>query len=160
VATEFYTVASNICWSRVRNLLRFTPLAPRIVKWLFDFQKICAPLHYDEFRFSDLCKARYVFSAPDKVPAKGRAKCGTKNYLSPGALYRKLPIVCFAFLFELVTSCSAYKCSYYQTGVNTFSKVIVCCFRLLVVKLSDAFRSVLIAPSFRFIFVLVLYSVL
>jgi hypothetical protein len=83
-----------------------------------------------------------------------------QNYFSTVALYRKLPIFCVAFLFELVTSCSASKCSYYQKDVNTISKVIMCYFRLLVVKLSDAFRSVLIASSFRLIFVLVLYSVL
>lgn len=83
-----------------------------------------------------------------------------QNYFSAGALCRKLPVVCVAFLFKLVTSCSASKCSYYQKGVNTFSKVIVCYFRLLVVKLSDAFRSVLITSSFRLIFVLFLYSVL
>lgn len=106
-------------------------------------------MHYDEFRFNDICKARCLFPAPDTVAEKGRTKCGSKNLFFAGALYRKLPIVCVAFLFEPVTSCSASKCPYYQKGVNASSKVIVCCFRLLVIKLSDAFRSVLIASSFR-----------
>jgi hypothetical protein len=99
------------------------------------------------------------FPEPNTFPAKGRTKCGSKNYFPAGALYRNLPIVSVAFLFELVVSCSASKFSYYQKGVNTFSKGIVRCFKLLV-KLLDAFRSVLIASSFRFIFDLLLYSVL
>ena len=70
---------SQLCWSWVRNLLRSALLAPRIVKWPFDFQKIYAPLQYDEFRFSDICKARFMFPAPDTVPAKGRTKCGSKT---------------------------------------------------------------------------------
>lgn len=75
-----------------------------------------------------------MFPAPHTVPAKGRTKCGSKNYFSAGALYRKLPIVCVAFLFELVTSCSSSKCSYYQVSVNTFSKVIVWCFQIACCK--------------------------
>jgi hypothetical protein len=116
-------------------------------------------MQYDEFRFTDICKARYVFPAPNIVPMKGRTKCGSKSYISAGAFYRKLPFVCIAFLFELVTSSSAYKCLYYQSSVNTLSKVMysvlfqmACC--------QTVVRSVLIASSFRFFFVVVLYSVL
>lgn len=47
-----------------------------------------------------------------------------QNYIFAGALYSQLPIVCIAFLFESVTSSSASKCSYYQSSVNTLSKVM------------------------------------
>lgn len=37
------TVARNVYGALVRNLLHFTPLAPRILKLLLDFSKIDAP---------------------------------------------------------------------------------------------------------------------
>jgi hypothetical protein len=40
----FFTVAPNICGSSVRNVLLVNILAPRILRWLLDFWKMCAPL--------------------------------------------------------------------------------------------------------------------
>jgi hypothetical protein len=156
---NFLRWLATFFWSWVRNLLRFTLLAPRILKWLLDFQKICAPLQYDEFHCSDICESDTCFLHRILSQRKEEPNAGPKT-VSAGARYRKLPIVCIAFLFELVTSCSASKCPYYQSIVNTLSKFTACCFISLVVKLSDAFRSLLIASSFRFIFVYAFYSVL
>ena len=44
VATQFCTVVPNICGSSVWNFLHVTILAPRILRWLLDFWKICAPM--------------------------------------------------------------------------------------------------------------------
>lgn len=44
VATDFYMVATNICGSSAWNLIFVTFLAPKIVRWLTPFWKICAPL--------------------------------------------------------------------------------------------------------------------
>jgi len=38
MATTFYMVAPNICGSSLWNLL-----GPRILKWLWNFWKLCAP---------------------------------------------------------------------------------------------------------------------
>jgi hypothetical protein len=40
------TTAPSICGSSMWNLLRITLLAPRILRWLLDFQKICVPQIY------------------------------------------------------------------------------------------------------------------
>jgi hypothetical protein len=42
VATKFCTVTRNICGRSVWNLLRVTLLAPRILRFLVNFRKICA----------------------------------------------------------------------------------------------------------------------
>jgi len=44
VVTGFCMMAPNICGFPVRNLLHGTLLAPRILRWLLDFWKICAPV--------------------------------------------------------------------------------------------------------------------
>jgi hypothetical protein len=44
-ATKFCMVATNICGSSVWNLLHFTLLASRILRWLLNFWKICALLY-------------------------------------------------------------------------------------------------------------------
>jgi len=44
VATGFCTMAPNISGFSVGNLLHVTLLAPRILRWLLDFWKICAPM--------------------------------------------------------------------------------------------------------------------
>jgi hypothetical protein len=41
----FYTLAPNMFGSSVWELLLFTLLAPRILRCLLDFGKICAPFH-------------------------------------------------------------------------------------------------------------------
>ena len=43
-AHTFHTVAPKICGSSQRNLLRVILLSPRIMRWLLDVWKICAPL--------------------------------------------------------------------------------------------------------------------
>jgi hypothetical protein len=43
-AKKFYKVVPNICGSSAWNLLYFTLLAPKILRWLLDFWKLCAPL--------------------------------------------------------------------------------------------------------------------
>ena len=43
-ATEFCSVAPNMGWSSVRNLLRVADLAPGILKCVLDHPRICAPL--------------------------------------------------------------------------------------------------------------------
>ena len=45
MATEFCTVASNICVFSVRNLLHVTLLVPIILRWLRDVCKMCGPLY-------------------------------------------------------------------------------------------------------------------
>jgi hypothetical protein len=45
-AQEVRTVAPNICGCSVWNMLRVTFLAPRILRWIGDFWKIC----YDVLR--------------------------------------------------------------------------------------------------------------
>jgi hypothetical protein len=42
--TKFCTEALNICRSCVRNLVRVTPVGPRILRWPLNFREICAPL--------------------------------------------------------------------------------------------------------------------
>jgi len=42
VQWNFFRVAPNICGSSEWNLLHFTLLRPRILRWLLDFRKICA----------------------------------------------------------------------------------------------------------------------
>jgi hypothetical protein len=44
LATKFCTVATDICLSSIRNLLRVTILVPRNLRWFLDFWKICDPL--------------------------------------------------------------------------------------------------------------------
>jgi hypothetical protein len=44
VAAKFCSVALNICVSSVLTVLHVTLLAPRILKWILDFWKICALL--------------------------------------------------------------------------------------------------------------------
>jgi len=44
MATRFCMVVSNIWGSSAWNLLHITLLAPRILRWLLEFGKICAPL--------------------------------------------------------------------------------------------------------------------
>ena len=44
VATKLYTMAPDVCEFCVRNLLHGTCLMPRILRSLFSFWKICAPL--------------------------------------------------------------------------------------------------------------------
>ena len=44
VATKFSTVAPIICGFSALNSLHVTLLAPRILRWLLEFWKICAPL--------------------------------------------------------------------------------------------------------------------
>jgi len=43
-ATQFRYVAPNICGSSVWFMFLVTPVAPRIVRWLLAFWKICGPL--------------------------------------------------------------------------------------------------------------------
>jgi hypothetical protein len=43
-ATDVLMVATEICGSSVKNLLHATFLVPRILRWLLDVWKICAPL--------------------------------------------------------------------------------------------------------------------
>ena len=78
-------------------------------------------------------KSPIRFSCTGYSPRERKNQMRVQNPPPPPAeaVYCKLPIVCVAFLFELVTSCSASKCPYYQKGVNTFSKVIVCSLNLL-----------------------------
>ena len=45
VATEYCTVATNMCGSSVRTLFHITLLVPTILWWLANFLKIYAPLH-------------------------------------------------------------------------------------------------------------------
>jgi hypothetical protein len=42
---HFFMVAPNICGSLILNLLHITFLDPRILKWLLDILRICAPQH-------------------------------------------------------------------------------------------------------------------
>jgi len=42
--TKFCMVAHNICGTSVWNLFHVTLLAPRILKWILNFWKICGPL--------------------------------------------------------------------------------------------------------------------
>ena len=42
--TKFCMVEPNICGALVWNLFHVTVLAPRILRWLIDFWKICEPL--------------------------------------------------------------------------------------------------------------------
>ena len=60
MATEFCTVGSNICGCPVRNLLHFTLLVPRILRWLLDFQEICGPLHLEHSRLSLHAVRQYI----------------------------------------------------------------------------------------------------
>ena len=53
VVTKFCTVASNVCGRSVWYLLHVTLLALRILRWLLDFWRICAPLLKYTFLFSD-----------------------------------------------------------------------------------------------------------
>jgi hypothetical protein len=41
---QIFTAALNTFEPSVRNLLLATLLTPRILRWLLDFRKICAPL--------------------------------------------------------------------------------------------------------------------
>ena len=41
--TKFCTEAPNICGYCVRNLVRVTPVVPRILRWLLNFREICTP---------------------------------------------------------------------------------------------------------------------
>jgi hypothetical protein len=43
MATDVFAVAPNICGPSVRGLLRATILAPRIMRQLLDFYKMCGP---------------------------------------------------------------------------------------------------------------------
>lgn len=43
-ATKFCMVAPNTCGSSVWNLLHVTQLASRILRWLLEFWKFCAPV--------------------------------------------------------------------------------------------------------------------
>jgi len=43
---KFHTIASDICGSAVWNVLHFLHQTPRILRWLLDFWKTCAPLDY------------------------------------------------------------------------------------------------------------------
>ena len=45
-APKYFTMARNICGSSVRNLLFITFLAPRILRYILDFYKICKSLFY------------------------------------------------------------------------------------------------------------------
>jgi hypothetical protein len=45
-ATNFCTVAPNICGFSVWNVRHGTLLAPKIFRWLLDFWKICGPVRY------------------------------------------------------------------------------------------------------------------
>jgi hypothetical protein len=47
VASKFCMVVPNICGSSVRNLLQVILLPPRILRWLLDFWKFCAPVHWN-----------------------------------------------------------------------------------------------------------------
>jgi hypothetical protein len=49
--TKFYTAAPNICGSSVWNLLHATLPEPRILRWLLNFWKVCAPLLQDILLF-------------------------------------------------------------------------------------------------------------
>lgn len=42
--TYFYTVASSVCGPSVWNFLHVKLVAPRILRWVLDFWKTCAPL--------------------------------------------------------------------------------------------------------------------
>jgi hypothetical protein len=44
MATKFFKVMPDICGFSVWALFRVIFLAPRILRWLLDFWKICAPL--------------------------------------------------------------------------------------------------------------------
>jgi len=46
ITTDFCTVVPNICGLSVCNLLHVILLAPRILRCLVHFWKICAPLHH------------------------------------------------------------------------------------------------------------------
>jgi hypothetical protein len=62
MADKFCTVAPNTCGSSVRNLLHVTLPARRILRWLLDFLKICAPLlllFKDTTNFRVICKAKF-----------------------------------------------------------------------------------------------------
>jgi hypothetical protein len=48
----FFMVTPNICGSQVRNSLLITLLLPRILKWLFNFWKIYAPLVQGHLNFN------------------------------------------------------------------------------------------------------------
>lgn len=47
------SMAPNICWSVVWNLLHVNSLAPRILRWLQEFWKIYVPLFYSGTGGSD-----------------------------------------------------------------------------------------------------------
>jgi len=49
-AQELRTVAPNICGCSVWNMLRVTFLALRILRWIWDFWKICSHPGYDVLR--------------------------------------------------------------------------------------------------------------
>lgn len=50
--TEFCMVLCNIFWSSVWDLYHVTLPAPRILRWLSDFWKICAPQFYSTYRLA------------------------------------------------------------------------------------------------------------
>jgi hypothetical protein len=53
MVTKFCTVVPNICGSSVWDLLHATLLVPRILRWLIDCWRICAPILKYTFLFSD-----------------------------------------------------------------------------------------------------------
>ena len=65
VANEVCTVVPHIFWLWVQKLLHVILLVPRIVRWLLDFWKICAPLPWTSP--PHICHLSPIEHAWDKV---------------------------------------------------------------------------------------------
>lgn len=77
VTTKFCTLAHVISGSSVGNLLRITPitlLAPRILTWLLEFWKICAPLTQIRWRVPHAIRFWRTGSQWNDITAR---RCGT-----------------------------------------------------------------------------------
>jgi hypothetical protein len=59
-ATTFFTMAPNMCGSAVWNSLYITVLAPRILRCLLDFRKICGAVVTAVYIYVCVCVCVYV----------------------------------------------------------------------------------------------------
>jgi hypothetical protein len=90
---KFYTLAPKVYGSSVWELLHFILVASRILRWLLDFKKICAPFH--EMDVLIVRKGKY---GPDVgISTEEQASV---NVIGPSVL----PSVC-AYVVALVYSC-------------------------------------------------------
>jgi hypothetical protein len=67
--TKFCMMVPNICGSSVLNLCHTIFLGPRILRWLLDFLKTCAPLSYTTHR----CQCKGIWTMAETVYQRSRA---------------------------------------------------------------------------------------